>query len=200
MNANRQAHYIRQSNRKQETLGPSHGVAQGHCRPGQASVPAQAVGLATISFPETASAGGVYTQSGVYSATVAHTYTFTAGQTGGETASGVYTIAVTDRAGNGAAAFFTVTRDVLAPTTVLTVPQRATTGTIPLSWQATDDVGNPSEWVEASSTHTVTLLPYGLFQCTIHPASSRHGHVPRSPHERWSPRKDRSFSGHRLYR
>lgn len=33
---------------------------------------AQASGLATISFPETVSAGGVYTQSGAYSATVAH--------------------------------------------------------------------------------------------------------------------------------
>ena len=84
------------------------------------------------------SAGAVYTQGGAHSATVAHTYAFTAGQTGGETASGVYTATAADRAGNQATAYFTVTRDALAPTAVLTVPQRAATGTLPASWLATD--------------------------------------------------------------
>jgi len=54
-----------------------------------------------VSFPETVSAGAVYSQSGAYSATVAHTYAFTAV----ETASGVYTATAADRAGNEATAF-----------------------------------------------------------------------------------------------
>jgi RHS repeat-associated protein len=95
---------------------------------------AQAAGLSTVSFPETVSAGAVYSQSGAYSATVAHTYAFTAV----ETASGVYTATAADRAGNGATAYYTVTRDVLAPAAAITVPQRATAGEISISWLATD--------------------------------------------------------------
>lgn len=53
---------------------------------GAFTVTVQAAGLATVAFPETASAGAVYTQGGAYSATVALTYAFTAV----EAASGVH--------------------------------------------------------------------------------------------------------------
>ena len=70
------------------------------------------------------SGSAVYSQSGNYSATVAHTYAFTAV----ETASGVYTATAADRADSEATAFYTVTRDVLAPTS----------DAISISWLAAD--------------------------------------------------------------
>jgi len=46
------------------------------------------------------------------------------------TAGGQTTSFVCDRAGNGATAYYTVTRDVLAPTAAITVPQGATTADV----------------------------------------------------------------------
>ncbi len=75
-----------------------------------------------------------FLRSGALTATVAHVYTFDAG----DTASGTYNVAVTDRATNQTTVPFTVIRDATAPTVVLTVAERIAASAIPVQWSAID--------------------------------------------------------------
>ncbi len=91
-------------------------------------------GLDQIAFPTTVSSGASYSQAGAHTATVTHVYTFDADDTAG----GAYNVVVTDRATNQTTVPFTVTRDIIAPTVILTLPGRLAASDIPVQWGASD--------------------------------------------------------------
>jgi len=132
-----------------------------------------AAGLDEITFPDTVSAGGVYTQGGAVTATLTHAYTFD----GNDTASGSYAVTVTDRAGNESTVPFTVTRDASGPAAAITATLDATT--IHVAWSATDPGSGVAHYDVAYKVDDGAWV--GWFTETLSPRSragrADHGHA-----------------------
>jgi RHS repeat-associated protein len=137
-------------------------------------------GLAEVVFPEATSPGALVPLSGVTNTVESHAYTFTAASTFTGTAG----VLATDRATNVTTATFTVVRDDTPPEVWLSVPRRAYSTTIPVTWGAADaqsgvawydlDVSvDGGEWQRVltqtqSTSHQFTDLPgsYYTFRVT----------------------------------